>query len=286
MDQDALALAPCAWPEREPPAAASVDIVVRNMARKRRPRPVRTTVQDLIYGYGLLVWSAVVTLAAITFAFPKGSAISGWPAWATLLAVLAIGWTLLILFDVFKRSPPHALWGLAGIAILPVLLAWKGGNWLRRRAKTQRYLRLLGRSDLATMDLLDGVSFEVRLAKLFHDLGYHVTMTPGSHDFGADLVGERRGERIVVQAKRLGAQVGIAAVQEVAGARMHYRATRAIVVTNQTFTASARELAISNGVELWDRYRLAEMLGEAAAPEPETVLPMLTEGDPAQSHAP
>lgn len=50
------------------------------------------------------------------------------------------------------------------------------------------------------------------------------------------------------------------AVQEVQGARAHYKATEAWVVTNSNFTQQAYELAKSNGVRLIDREELIEML--------------------------
>lgn len=84
-------------------------------------------------------------------------------------------------------------------------------------------------------------------------------MTPHT-DYGADLVAEFNGQRTVVQAKRYRHPVGLKPVQEVTGARAHYRAGRAMVVTNSSFTPQAVKLAHSTGVELWDRSRLAHEL--------------------------
>ena len=70
---------------------------------------------------------------------------------------------------------------------------------------------------------------------------------------GADLILRRRGEKIVVQAKRYEKNVGIAAVQEAVGSVAYYDADRAMVVTNSGFTKSARNLARQNEVELWGR---------------------------------
>ena len=64
----------------------------------------------------------------------------------------------------------------------------------------------------------------------------------------------------VVQAKLRGRTVGLAAVQQAAGARLHYGANRAMVVTNATFTPAARELAATNDVVLWDRDDIAREL--------------------------
>jgi restriction system protein len=110
---------------------------------------------------------------------------------------------------------------------------------------------------LRSVDAMDGTRFEEFLAQLFGHLGYRVQLVGRSHDFGADLVLTSRRQRIVVQAKRYGGNVGIAAVQEVVGAVLYYHGTRGMVVTSSGFTDSARELAVRSGVELWDRQRLA-----------------------------
>ena len=103
------------------------------------------------------------------------------------------------------------------------------------------------------IDKLNGRAFERYLTVQFRHLGYHVTLTSYSHDYGADLVLRKWGKKIVVQAKRYERNVGIAAVQEVVGSIAYYKADRAMVVTNSNFTKSARDLAKRNEVELWGR---------------------------------
>lgn len=114
---------------------------------------------------------------------------------------------------------------------------------------------------LQTIDAMEGEEFEGYLATLFAHLGYRVQHVGMSHDFGADLLlTSRRGKRIVVQAKRYAGRVGISAVQEVLGAVRYWGAARGLVVTNSSFTESARELAARSGVELWDRDRLVSAM--------------------------
>lgn len=103
------------------------------------------------------------------------------------------------------------------------------------------------------VDKLSGRAFEKYLKVQFQHLHYRVRLTELSHDYGADLVMKKRGEVIVVQAKRYENNVGIAAVQEAVGAIAYYEADRAMVVTNSGFTKSARNLARQNEVELWGR---------------------------------
>ena len=121
---------------------------------------------------------------------------------------------------------------------------------LIRRLLSRRYLHM----SMRKVDRLSGRAFEKYLRAQFRHLGYRVTLTDLSHDYGADLILRRHGEKIVVQAKRYEKNVGIAAVQEAVGSVAYYDADRAMVVTNSGFTKSARNLARQNEVELWGRY--------------------------------
>lgn len=74
-------------------------------------------------------------------------------------------------------------------------------------------------------------------------------------DFGGDITA--RGflfRKIVVQCKDYSKPVGVKAVQEAYAAKRFYRASRAAVAAQGTFTKSARLLAKRCGVELWERY--------------------------------
>ncbi len=150
---------------------------------------------------------------------------------------------------------------LLGAGVIAMVLA--GMYFWRSRRDT----RLLA-ADLPALDRLSGEAFEEHVAVRFRGLGYRVKLTPNGADFGADLVLEKDGARTVVQAKRWKNDVGVKAVQEVVAAKAHYRAQHALVVTNSRFTTQAIQLARSNGVELWDRDRLArELSGEAVEAE-------------------
>jgi restriction system protein len=95
-----------------------------------------------------------------------------------------------------------------------------------------------------------GAEFELFCADELRRGGWQVALTGASRDQGADLIAERGKERLVVQCKFLNRPVGNYAVQEVVAARSHHLGNRALVVANQRFTASAIELAATNGVEL------------------------------------
>ena len=116
------------------------------------------------------------------------------------------------------------------------------------------------RSGIVGVDAMSGREFEERLALLFESMGCEVVRTRATGDFGADLLLEREDGRVVVQAKRYVAKVGIEAVQQVIGAIGYYDAAHALVVTNSTCTPAAAALAAAHGVELVERERLVGLL--------------------------
>jgi len=115
------------------------------------------------------------------------------------------------------------------------------------------------------IDLMDGQEFEVFLERLFRKIGYSVTRTPYVRDQGADLIVEKLGERMVVQAKRSNQQVSNKAIQEAVAALKHYSASKAIVVTNNYFTKGAIDLARSNNVILIDKDKLNKLMNRSSA---------------------
>ena len=104
-----------------------------------------------------------------------------------------------------------------------------------------------------------GQEFELFCARELERTGWRVALTAATGDQGADLIAERGADRLVVQCKLLGRPVGNGAVQEVAAARSHRQGNRALVVSNQRFTASCTELAAANGVELIHWSELARL---------------------------
>ena len=114
-----------------------------------------------------------------------------------------------------------------------------------------------------TLDLVDAMipyNFELLVGLLYESDGYAFTPTAKGNDQGSDGFALRAGEKTVIQCKLYGQPVGNKAVQEAVAARVHFRCQHAVVVTNQTFTPSARELASSTCVELVDRERLRAWL--------------------------
>ncbi len=111
-------------------------------------------------------------------------------------------------------------------------------------------------SGIRETDTMSGEDFEEFLAAHFRKNGYKVKTTQKTKDYGADLIIEKGGVSVAVQAKRYADKVGIKAIQEIVSAKDYYHADRTMVVTNNYFTDSAVNLAERCGVELWDRQTL------------------------------
>lgn len=109
------------------------------------------------------------------------------------------------------------------------------------------------------VDLLTGQQFEYFLSALFYKMGYKNKVTKGSYDFGADLIVSDGKTKIVIQAKRYQAKVGIKAVQEVFSAMHYYDADKAYVFTNNYFTKSASILAHKLNIQLYDREQMERL---------------------------
>jgi restriction system protein len=110
--------------------------------------------------------------------------------------------------------------------------------------------------------------FEAFCAESLRACGWEVRLTPLSCDQGVDVIADKSGVRVVLQCKLYSKPVGNKAVQEIAAGRVHQQAHHGAVVTNGSYTASAKELAATNGIRLLhysDLPRLEQMLSRTAA---------------------
>ena len=118
--------------------------------------------------------------------------------------------------------------------------------------------------DIEMVDHMEGRSFELFTKDLFCRLGFkNVSVTPVSGDFGADVIAEKDNVRYAIQCKRYGAPVGVYAVQEVLASKSLHDCHVACVLTNNSFTPAAYELAKKNLVILWDRNKLQEFINRS-----------------------
>ena len=111
------------------------------------------------------------------------------------------------------------------------------------------------------VDGMEGHAFEEWCADLLKRNGFSsVEVTPGSGDQGVDITAEKDGLKYAVQCKRYASDLGNTPIQEVVAGKAFYRCNVAAVMTNQHFTSGAKELASINGVLLWDRETIIDML--------------------------
>lgn len=108
------------------------------------------------------------------------------------------------------------------------------------------------------VDELSPLDFEHYCAEVMRDFGWETTVTQASGDQGVDVIAVKNGVRVVLQCKKYSSPVGNKAVQEIAAGKIHEQAHHAAVVTNASFTPSARQLANTTGVKLLHVSELSE----------------------------
>jgi len=112
------------------------------------------------------------------------------------------------------------------------------------------------------VDLMNGSEFENFIAILFTKMGYSTKATKASGDQGIDIIAEKNGKRLGIQAKCYSNTVPNSAIQEVTAGIAFYNCDKGIVITNNFFSKSAIKLAESNNMILWDRNKLKEKMFE------------------------
>ena len=112
------------------------------------------------------------------------------------------------------------------------------------------------------IDIMTGKEFESFICLLYRKMGYNAYVTKTSGDQGLDVIAEKNGKRIGIQAKCYASAVGNSAIQEAVAGKNYYGCDRVVVVTNSLFTKSAVDLANANNVVLWNRDILKEKINE------------------------
>ena len=100
---------------------------------------------------------------------------------------------------------------------------------------------------------MSGLEFEEYAASVLRNKGFKgVKVTQGSGDQGIDILASKKGVSYAIQVKKYSRPVGNKAVQEAYSGCAYYECDVPVVLTNSTFTPSAKELAKKNNVELWN----------------------------------
>lgn len=112
---------------------------------------------------------------------------------------------------------------------------------------------------MAFLENMDPWDFEYLCAQSLLPCGFdRAEVTPGSNDYGVDILAQRGQEIWAIQCKRWKSNryVDTSAVEQVFQGAHHYGCTHAAVLTTTLFTDLTRLYAQQRGVHCWDRYQL------------------------------
>jgi len=114
---------------------------------------------------------------------------------------------------------------------------------------------------LADLDRMEGHDFEYACAEILSANGYSdVQVTQASGDYGIDVLASRNGHLYAIQCKCYQSTVGNHAVQEAYAGAAYYGERIPVVMTNQSFTPAATNMAHKLGVQLWGRSEVSRLL--------------------------
>lgn len=146
-----------------------------------------------------------------------------------------------------------------------LLFVWLTGGILLfsfiayRFFKSRSRRRDIQNPSIYQVDNMTGLEFEKYVAQQLKSLGYkHVRLTE-KYDLGVDIIAEKDGVRWGIQVKRYSGLVKADAVRQVVTALKSYNCDRAMVITNSSFSQTAKELASSNDCVLIERDFLMEL---------------------------
>jgi len=100
------------------------------------------------------------------------------------------------------------------------------------------------------IDLDDPIEYEKYIEYIFNSNGWQAHQTRSTGDQGADVIAKKGDFTCIIQCKLYSQPVGNKAVQECYSAKRFYNGNDGLVVTNNSFTKSAKMLAESTGIKL------------------------------------
>jgi restriction system protein len=109
---------------------------------------------------------------------------------------------------------------------------------------------------MAEIDSMSGLDFEKYIAALLKQKGYIKIKLTEKFDYGVDIIAHKDGIRWGIQTKRYSGLCKKSAVEQVIAGLKYYHCTRAMVITNSTFSKQAKVLANANDCILVDRNEL------------------------------
>lgn len=170
--------------------------------------------------------------------------------------LLSLGLTVFIIFSSGSKEPEFII-TVCIIWLLFFLFCLYKINHARRYKGVFRK----GVLSVTELDNMDGIAFEELACDILIANGFEAAEnTQATCDYGVDILASKEGITYAIQCKRYLEPVGIEAVQQVYAGRAYYECHVAVVLTNQSFTTNAKNLADKLGVVLWDRETLRNLL--------------------------
>lgn len=124
-------------------------------------------------------------------------------------------------------------------------------SWLKWKSHQNEKWHLKKYKDINEME---GHDFEYYCADILQKKGFsHIEVTPGSGDYGIDIIAYKDGLKYGIQCKRYSSTVGWHAVEEAMTGSKYYGCDIAVVMTNSVFSKQAIEGAERVGVRLWGK---------------------------------
>lgn len=116
-------------------------------------------------------------------------------------------------------------------------------NEERRKIITNIYSQCQRNNIQTTQNKSNPYDFETNCAQILKNSGWEAVATQKSGDMGVDVIATKNNIKIVIQCKLYSKPVGNKAVQEIVAGKDYYKADYAAVVSNNTYTVAARQLA-------------------------------------------
>ncbi len=168
---------------------------------------------------------------------------------------------LMILY--FLGLPPASIVGLLAVGLLlaaivyvvsnPIIELCNGLIAIYKNYKIKKLIR-----STSNIDSLTWSEFEYYVADKLRAQGYTNVRLTEHYDLGIDVIATKDGVTWGVQVKHYSNPVKIEAVRAAVAGLNAYKCDRAMVVTNNFFTAPAIELAKCNNCILIDRQAIAK----------------------------
>ena len=188
------------------------------------------------FNFESFIWCASLAYIPLFFAgfLSKGFTVKKFGLW---YITLLLGSAFIVIGTVVNVYTDHHYWEFGALAAGCVILIVSGIRFIDSETRS-----------------LNGFEYEEWCANYLRTHGYHdVVVTPGSGDYGADVIGyDRYNNKWVFQCKLYTGKVSNTAVQEVVAAKAHYQANKGAVMTNSQLTDNARKLAWENDIELFE----------------------------------